>query len=100
MSKLQFHTLPGGQRLAYRYNAGTGPALVFLPGYMSDMTGSKAVAVFDWAQAQGQACLLLDYSGCGASDGGFADGTLRHWRDQVLALITATCRGPVILIGS
>jgi alpha/beta superfamily hydrolase len=58
---------------------------VFLPGYMSDMAGSKAQAVFDWAMAQGRACLLLDYSGCGLSEGDFAQGTLSRWRDEVVA---------------
>ena len=53
---------------------------------LSDMAGGKATAVFDWAVAQGRECLLLDYSGCGASDGAFADGTLSRWRDEVLAL--------------
>ena len=44
----QFHLLPDGRRITYRYASGTGPALVFLPGYMSDMAGSKAAAVFGW----------------------------------------------------
>lgn len=97
----QFHALPDGRRLAYRLTPGTGPALVFLPGYLSDMAGSKAQAVFDWAAARHRACLLLDYSGCGASDGDFADGTLSRWRDEVLALVAALLPGqPVILIGS
>ena len=55
---------------------GAGPTVVFLPGYMSDMAGGKATALFDWAEAQGRACLLLDYSGCGESPGDFAEGTL------------------------
>ena len=96
----QFHLLPDGRRIAYRYASGTGPALVFLPGYMSDMAGSKAAAVFGWAQARGRACLLLDYSGCGESGGDFAEGTLSRWRDEVLALINAQCPGPVVLLGS
>ena len=100
MSEAQFYTLLDGRRLAFRYNPGTGPALVFLPGYLSDMAGSKAAAVFDWAKAQGRACLLLDYSGCGESGGDFAEGTLSRWRDEVLALINAQCLGPVVLLGS
>jgi len=64
------------------------------------MAGSKAEAVFDWARAQGRACLLLDYSGCGESDGDFAEGTLSRWRDEVLALIAAHCSDQVVLIGS
>ncbi|MBS0476979.1 MAG: alpha/beta hydrolase [Proteobacteria bacterium] len=92
--------MPDGRRIAYRFDPGTGPTLVFLPGYMSDMAGGKASAVFDWSRANGRACLLLDYSGCGESSGQFADGTLSRWRDEVLALIAARCRGPVVLVGS
>lgn len=100
MTETRFHALPDGRRIAFRHSPGTGPTLVFLPGYMSDMAGGKATAVFDWAAAQGRACLLLDYSGCGQSDGDFAEGTLNRWRDEVLALIAAHVAGPVVLIGS
>jgi hypothetical protein len=61
---------------------------------MSDMAGSKAAMLFDAAREQGVGCLLLDYSGCGASDGDFADGTLTRWREEVLALIEALVPGP------
>ncbi len=100
MPDLQFHSMPDGRRIAFRLAPGTGPAIVFLPGYMSDMTGSKAQAVLQWAQTQGCACLLLDYSGCGASEGDFADGTLSNWRDEVVSLLDAHCPGPVVLVGS
>ena len=100
MSEVRFHTLSGGTRIAFRQCDGAGPVWAFLPGYMSDMSGSKATALFDRARATGRACLLLDYSGCGASDGDFADGTLSRWRDEVLALVEAECAGPVVLIGS
>ena len=91
---------PNGLRLAYRYAGGAGPLIVFLPGYMSDMAGGKACAVFDWAVAHRRACLLLDYSGCGQSDGDFADGTLSRWRNEVLALIDHVGGGNVLLVGS
>ena len=100
MTAVQHHTMPDGRRIAFRLCPGSGPTLVFLPGYMSDMSGSKAGAVLDWAVQHGRACLLLDYSGCGASSGDFADGTLSLWRDEVLALIVVHCPGAVILIGS
>ncbi|GAA4048065.1 alpha/beta fold hydrolase [Parerythrobacter jejuensis] len=100
MNDVQYHTLPDARRIAFRQCEGKSPALVFLPGYMSDMDGSKATALFEWARENGQACLLLDYSGCGRSDGAFADGTLSQWRDEVLALIEARQSGPVVLIGS
>ena len=105
MSQTQFHTMPDGRRIAFRKLDGAGPALVFLPGYMSDMAGSKAAAVFGWAAENGRACLLLDYSGCGESagedrGGDFAGGTLTRWREEVLALIELQATGPVTLIGS
>ncbi|PLK27129.1 alpha/beta fold hydrolase [Novosphingobium sp. TH158] len=100
MTDTSFHTLPDGRRIACRFHAGKGPALVFLPGYMSDMAGGKAQAVFDRAVTQGRACLLLDYSGCGESGGLFADGTLSRWKEEVLALVSAHCPGQVILVGS
>lgn len=91
---------PDGLCLAYRHRAGTGPTIVFLPGYMSDMEGGKAVALDGWAAAQGRAMLRLDYSGCGLSDGAFANGTLAIWRNDVLHLIDSLTTGPLILIGS
>lgn len=100
MSDIEYHTMDDGRRIAYRYTAGTAPCIIFLPGYMSDMDGGKATAIFADAQARGQACLLLDYSGCGRSDGDFADGTLSRWRDEVLALIATKIEGRTILIGS
>ena len=104
MSDTEFHTLPDGRKIAIRHTAGandrTDPTMVFLPGYMSDMAGSKAAALFEWARAQGRACLLLDYSGCGQSPGKFSDSTLSLWRDDVIDLIAAKCPGPVVLVGS
>ena len=100
MFDVKYHEMPGGTRIAYRHMRGTGPMLVFLPGYMSDMDGGKASALFDWAREQGRACLLLDYSGCGKSDGEFADGTLSKWREEVLALIRAKVEGDVVVVGS
>ena len=95
-----FHIMPDGRSIAFRHLDGRGPALVFLPGYMSDMAGSKASALFEWAHQKRRACLLLDYSGCGESLGDFADGTLSHWRDEVVSLVAARCEGPVLLVGS
>jgi pimeloyl-ACP methyl ester carboxylesterase len=100
MSETRFHAMPDGRRIAFRKAEGAGPVLAFLPGYMSDMAGGKATALFDWAQAQGRASMLLDYSGCGESSGDFADGTLSRWRAEVLALVETEIEGPVILIGS
>ncbi len=93
-------TSPDGNRLAYRHRPGTLPTIIFLPGYMSDMTGSKAEALDAWALACGQAFLRVDYSGCGASGGRFEDGTLHRWRDDARAVIDHVSPGPVVLVGS
>ena len=100
MTDTQFLQLADGRRIAFRHTAGTGPTIVFLPGYMSDMAGGKATAVFDRAQARGQACLLLDYSGCGISSGDFADGTLSKWRGEVLAVLDHVGADRVLVVGS
>ena len=101
MSDTAFYTAASGAKIAYRLNEGKGPAYVFLPGYMSDMAGGKATAVFDRAKDRGRASLLFDYSGCGESEGDFADGTLSKWRDEVVELIDAKLPDEdVVLIGS
>lgn len=100
MTEISRFTLPSGQQMAYRFAPGRLPAVVFLPGYMSDMAGGKAQAALAWAVAQGRACLLLDYTGCGLSDGAFADGSLSQWRDEVAALIDHLELASVQLVGS
>lgn len=96
----EFLTRADGVRLAFHHLPGEGPTLVFLPGYMSDMQGSKALALEAWAIREGRAVLRLDYSGCGQSGGAFEDGTIDIWRDDVLLMIDLLIRGPVVLVGS
>ncbi len=101
MTDPAFHTMPDGRRIAFRHVAGSEPAIVFLPGYLSDMAGAKAAAVLAAARRAGRECLLIDYSGCGASGGSFAEGTLSAWREEVLALIHAVLSSrQIILVGS
>ena len=100
MPATRFHPLSDGRRIAFRHIPGGGPAVVFLPGYMSDMAGGKATALAEWAAYEGRECLLLDYSGCGESGGDFGQGTLTRWRDEVVALIEAHVTGKVVLVGS
>ncbi len=89
------------RRLAYRHRPGRGPLVVFLPGYMSDMAGSKALALDAWAAAADRACVRFDYSGCGASGGRFDDGSIGRWTADALAVIAAVGGdGPVVLVGS
>lgn len=85
--------------LAHHHRPGAAPTILFLPGYASDMSGTKALALDAWAQASGRALLRFDYRGCGASPGAFEDFTLADWRDDVLRAIDAVS-GPVLLVGS
>ena len=88
-----------GTRLACRVRPGAGPAILFLPGYGSDMTGEKATALDLWAARAGRAMIRFDYAGCGGSAGAFADQTLTRWRDDALAVIDAY-PGDLVLVGS
>ena len=93
-------TAPSGARIAVRAQAGAAPGLFWLGGYKSDMKGTKAQALADWAARQGRACVRFDYSGHGESEGAFTDGTIGRWLAESLAVFDACCRGPQILIGS
>ena len=92
--------LPNGLHLAWAKQTGASPTVVFLPGFRSDMTGDKATQLAAFCAARGQAMLRFDYSGHGASDGAFTDGTIGIWADDALAAIDALTEGPLILIGS
>ena len=94
------HIERDGRRLAYVATPGEGPGIVFLGGFKSDMTGTKAVHLEGWAKRRGRAFLRLDYSGHGASDGTFEEGTIPAWRDDAIAVIDAATEGPQILVGS
>ena len=89
-----------GHRLAYHAMAGRGPGVVFLGGFRSDMTGTKAMALEDWARASGRAFLKLDYSGHGQSGGTFEGGSIGDWYADALAVIDAATEGPQVLVGS
>jgi pimeloyl-ACP methyl ester carboxylesterase len=89
-----------GRRIAYRLRDGPSPTLVFLPGYASDMEGTKAQALDAFASRRGVAMLRLDYSGTGSSGGRFDDGTLAAWLEEALTAIDRLTKGPLILIGS
>jgi pimeloyl-ACP methyl ester carboxylesterase len=70
-----------GTRLAYRLREGRSPTLLFLPGYASDMDGTKALALDAFAESRGLGMLRFDYSGTGSSEGEFEEGKLGGWLD-------------------
>jgi pimeloyl-ACP methyl ester carboxylesterase len=88
------------RRIAVRARAGMAPGLFWLSGFNSDMQGTKAVALDAWAAEQGRACVRFDYSGHGASGGKFVDGTVGRWLEESVAVFSAFCDGPQVVIGS
>jgi pimeloyl-ACP methyl ester carboxylesterase len=91
---------PDGARLAWRRVAGRGPTVVWLGGFRSDMAGTKAQALADWALAEGRAYLRFDYFAHGESSGDFAQGTITRWREDALAVLDELVDGPAVLVGS
>lgn len=90
---------PQGRRIAYHLTDGTGPAVVFLGGFKSDMGGTKAVHLEQWARDSDRAFLRLDYSGHGESSEAFTDGAIGDWFEDACAAI-GLLAGKVILVGS
>ena len=76
------------------------PGLFWLGGFKSDMKGTKAAALDDWADAQGRACVRFDYSGHGESGGAFTDGTIGRWLEESVAVYRQFAKGPQVVVGS
>lgn len=95
-----FLTTRHGRRIAYHLTPGSGPGVVFLGGFKSDMTGTKALWLQDWAEQQGRAFLRFDYSGHGASSGDFLDGAIGDWAADAQDVLDALTKGPQVLVGS
>lgn len=100
MSDLQHLITRAGRRIAYHQSAGQGPGVVFLGGFRSDMTGTKATFLEGRARAEGRAFLRFDYSGHGASDGLFEDGCIGDWAADARDVLDSLTHGPQILVGS
>lgn len=92
--------MPDGRRIAYRRQAGAGPTVVFLGGFRSDMTGTKAEFLSDWAARHGRGFLRFDYTGHGASSGEFEEGNIGAWAHDAEDAITRLTDGPMVLVGS
>ena len=90
---------PEGRELAYDRLTGKGPGVIFLGGFKSDMEGTKALHLRDWAQAEGRGFVRFDYSGHGQSGGRFEDGAIGDWAEDAAAVLART-EGPQVLVGS
>ena len=91
---------PQGRRIAYNRLDGIGPGVVFLGGFRSDMQGTKALFLEEWARVQGLPFLRFDYSGHGESSGAFEAGCIGEWFADAMAVVEALTEGPQVLVGS
>lgn len=93
---------PDGAQIAYRAHRGRADrvGVMWLGGFRSDMSGSKAEALHHWAAEDQRSFLRFDYFGHGASSGRFEDATIGRWRADALAALDEVAQGPVVLVGS
>ena len=99
-SETRGHLESDGAKIAWRRTTGRGPTLIWLGGFRSEMNGTKAGALAEWAARQDRDFLRFDYFGHGVSDGQFESGTVTRWRADALAVLDTLTQGPVILVGS
>ena len=91
---------PNGNQIAYVTTSGKAPGIIFLGGYMSDMTGTKALSLEMLCREIGHAYIRFDYSGHGLSEGIFQAGTISTWTNDAIAVLDNIAVGPQILVGS
>ena len=96
----EFLSAGPGVSIAYHRIPGKSPGVVFLGGFMSDMTGTKATMLEAFCRGRGQAFLRFDYFAHGASSGNFAEATVGRWRDDALLVLDRLTEGRQILVGS
>jgi pimeloyl-ACP methyl ester carboxylesterase len=100
MPKPEFLITAQGRKIAYHKTDGEGPGVVFLGGFASDMSGSKATYLEAWAREKGRAFIRFDYSGHGESSEKFVDGCIGEWADDAYEVISHLTDGPQVLVGS
>jgi pimeloyl-ACP methyl ester carboxylesterase len=100
MDRVQFLAGADGSRLAYRHQAGKTPGILFLPGFNSDMHGTKALELDAWCTETGHQFTRFDYYGHGQSSGRVEEGCIGRWRDDALAVLDQVTKGPQLLVGS
>lgn len=101
MTDVKFIDGPNGQ-IAYNYLEGSAdqPPIVFLCGFKSDMSGSKAVWLADYCKHHNRSFLRFDYFGHGQSAGDFRDYTIGKGLIDTLYMMDEFIHRPAIVIGS
>src|SRR5258708_7526287 len=88
------------RRIAVRARDGVGAGRCGLGGLSSDMKGTKALALEEWAAEHNRACVRFDYSGQGECGGAFVEGSMGRWLEESIAVCDHFCPGPQVVIGS
>ncbi|MDP7547509.1 MAG: alpha/beta hydrolase [Alphaproteobacteria bacterium] len=96
----KFLTREDGTRIAYHHTPGSAPGVLFCGGFMSDMTGTKALALEDACKKTGRSYTRFDYRGHGQSGAEFESGTIGLWAEDALAVLDQVAQGPQIIVGS
>lgn len=99
MTDMQTLTRPDGETLAFKRVVGTGPTVVWIGGFRSDMEGTKALALDTAAREHGWNFVRYDHFAHGQSSGDWRQATIGRWREDAIALID-TLEGPIIPVGS
>lgn len=100
---MQFLETPQGRKIAWqgrKAQKSDGPGVVFLGGFRSDMTGTKALWLQEWATRNDRGFLRFDYSGHGSSSGSFDQGSIGDWLQDAAAVLQKLTTGRQILVGS
>lgn len=99
MDDLERLTRPDGETLALKRVTGTGPTVLWIGGFRSDMEGTKALALDAAARQRGWNYVRYDHFAHGASSGDWRKATIGRWREDAVALIDSF-EGPVVPVGS
>jgi pimeloyl-ACP methyl ester carboxylesterase len=99
MNQIERLTRPDGETLAFTRVAGSGPTVVWIGGFRSDMEGTKALALDAAARKRGWNYLRYDHFAHGRSSGDWRRATVGRWREDAIGLIDSL-DGPVVPVGS
>jgi pimeloyl-ACP methyl ester carboxylesterase len=100
MDRPEFLALPDGSSIAYRHLSGREPGIIFCSGFNSNMQGTKALALEQWASEQGRQFTRFDYFGHGDSSGSVEQGCIGRWRDDTVAVLDRVTSGKQLMVGS
>lgn len=90
----------GHDRIAYRRVEGKGPTILWLGGFLSDMTGNKIARLSEEARARGWNFLCFDYFAHGETGGDFEEACVGRWFGNVIDVVDELTDGPLVCVGS